>query len=137
MTCPCKSSHLYINCCKPFHDYQALPRIPEELMRSRYSAYALSNIDYIIDTTDKDGPQYNQNIAVWKKSLLHFSQTTAFQNLTILENASISETEATVTFLATLQSLAAEDMSFTEKSLFKKKKGKWYYHSRLPFSSEL
>ncbi len=131
MSCPCKSHLPYDQCCKPFHDHTSIPQKAEELMRSRYSAYALGNLDYIIETTDKEGPQYNPNLSAWKSSISQFSQTTAFQNLAILETASIDETTATVTFHATLQSITGKDLSFTERSLFKKKKGRWYYHSRL------
>ncbi len=131
MLCPCKSHATYDQCCKPFHDHKSTPQTPEQLMRSRYSAYALSKIDYIIETTDKGGPQYDPDLSAWKSSIAHFSQTTAFQNLTILENAPIDETTATVTFHATLRSIRGEDLSYTEKSLFKKKKGRWLYHSRV------
>ncbi len=42
-TCPCQSGKAYENCCRPVHldFYQALNA--EQLMRSRYSAFAISS----------------------------------------------------------------------------------------------
>ncbi len=58
MLCPCKSNKSYTLCCKPFHDSKALASTPIELMRSRYSAYALAKISYLLQTdcnaTQKD-----------------------------------------------------------------------------------
>jgi SEC-C motif-containing protein len=45
--CPCQSEKSYKDCCKPFVDEQALPQTPEQLMRSRYTAYSQAHIAYI------------------------------------------------------------------------------------------
>jgi SEC-C motif domain protein len=55
--CPCGSDATYVNCCGPFHaairnsepDGPFAPT-PEALMRSRYSAYVLGLIDYLLAT---------------------------------------------------------------------------------------
>lgn len=44
--CPCGGGK-YTKCCQPFHQATKLPRTPEELMRSRYSAYARGLEDYV------------------------------------------------------------------------------------------
>lgn len=49
--CLCGSDIVYQDCCEPYHDNKI--NDPESLIRSRYSAYASSNIDYIIATTSK------------------------------------------------------------------------------------
>ncbi len=90
-------------------------------MRSRYSAYALDLANYIIKTTHPKSPFYEKDIDVWKKSIHHFSKTTAFQDLII---ESFDETH--VTFFAKLNTLGM-DASFRELSLFKKLDGLWYY----------
>ncbi len=48
--CPCGSGNLYLSCCGLYIEQQQLPSTPEQLMRSRYSAYAMANIDYINKT---------------------------------------------------------------------------------------
>lgn len=50
MQCPCQSQKPYAQCCEPFILGNARPQTPEELMRSRYTAYTQANIDYIADT---------------------------------------------------------------------------------------
>ncbi len=48
--CPCTQGRLYQDCCQPYHNNTKYPNNAEQLMRSRYSAYALNLIDYIIKT---------------------------------------------------------------------------------------
>ncbi len=45
--CPCQSSENYQNCCYPIHEGQS-PVTAEILMRSRFSAFALENFEYLI-----------------------------------------------------------------------------------------
>ena len=59
--CPCRlSAHLfassatvlnYHQCCAPLHTQAQFAATAEQLMRSRYSAFVLQNIDYIVATT--------------------------------------------------------------------------------------
>ncbi len=49
--CYCCSKRLFKNCCEPYLLSKKTPHVPEELMRSRYSAYATHNIEYLIATT--------------------------------------------------------------------------------------
>lgn len=67
--CYCGSSLEYSRCCKPFHDGQAKADTPEKLMRSRYSAYVVSNIDYIDQTNDpRSGDNFDREAAeAWSK----------------------------------------------------------------------
>ena len=46
--CPCGLKDPYSECCEPFHTKQTLPATAELLMRSRYSAYALRLVDYLL-----------------------------------------------------------------------------------------
>jgi|SRR5690554_5080194 len=47
--CPCGAGK-YAKCCEPFHLGKKVARTPEELMRSRYSAYARGLQAYIRDS---------------------------------------------------------------------------------------
>lgn len=49
-TCPCGSGAGYVECCGPLHRGTQDARTPEELMRSRYSAFALGDADYLLRT---------------------------------------------------------------------------------------
>lgn len=46
-TCPCNPKADYKSCCEPYHLGKSYPSNQEKLMRSRYSAYVLHNIDYL------------------------------------------------------------------------------------------
>jgi SEC-C motif-containing protein len=51
--CPCDSGHSYADCCGVWHAGLAQGQFaptPEALMRSRYSAYVLGLIDYLLAT---------------------------------------------------------------------------------------
>ncbi len=49
-SCPCGAGRDETQCCKLYIEGKALPSTPEALMRSRYTAYTLANIDYIKKT---------------------------------------------------------------------------------------
>jgi len=50
MLCYCKSQKPFNECCEPFLAHAKKPATPEELMRSRYSAYVLADAAYIVAT---------------------------------------------------------------------------------------
>ena len=54
--CPCGGGP-YASCCRPFHRGEALPVTAEQLMRSRYSAYSLGVIDYLLQTHPSEVPE--------------------------------------------------------------------------------
>ena len=116
MLCPCSSGKLYKDCCQPFHE-GCFPETAEQLMRSRYSAYALDLPDYILETTHPKNPNYGQD----RTGIRQFSQVTTFEKLEIHE-----ATETTVMFSAHL-SQDGRDATFTEKSTFEKVNGRWMY----------
>lgn len=126
MPCPCCSGDAYSKCCKPYHSGK-LPESALQLMRSRYSAYALCLPDYIVRTTHPDNPQFLSNTALWLEQIAEFCQQTQFKKLEILDFQE-SGSAATVTFIAHLAQ-NQKDASFKEKSHFEKIKGKWLYRS--------
>lgn len=46
--CPCLSGSTYAECCGPFHAGAAAAPTAERLMRSRYSAYAVRDVAYLL-----------------------------------------------------------------------------------------
>lgn len=50
MLCPCGSERAFNLCCQPYILNKITPRTPEQLMRSRYSAYATQQAEYIYNT---------------------------------------------------------------------------------------
>ncbi len=124
--CPCGSKKKYKKCCKIFHN-GSNPSNAKELMKSRYSAYAVNNAKYIINTTHKDNSDYLIDKRTWKKNIQDFINETNFKSLEVLEFIDGLEV-AFVTFKANIY-INSKDSSFTEKSKFVKKNGKWLYLS--------
>jgi len=120
--CPCGSKIKYKKCCGIYHK-GAIPKTALLLMRSRYSAYATHNSDYIVKTTHCNNSDYTIDAKAWKESIEFFSKSTAFLALEVLEFID-GEEEAFVTFKAKLSS---GDM--LEKSRFLKVGGFWFYES--------
>ena len=49
-TCPCGSGTLFAACCGPLHRGRGLAQTAEQLMRSRYAAYAMGELGYVFRT---------------------------------------------------------------------------------------
>lgn len=97
-------------------------------MRSRWSAYSVGASDYIIATTDPHGPLYRADTARWREEIAAFSATTRFEKLVIRELGPVREHRGIVEFFAQL-SRDGRDVSFTERSRFVERDGRWLYHS--------
>lgn len=102
-------------------------------MKSRYTAYALGLVDYIIDTTDPDGGAWEADETRWRASIKEFGQTFEFTGVEILDEAtepgkSRDGEQATVTFRAGLRA-SGRDESFVETSSFRTRDGRWLYVS--------
>jgi SEC-C motif domain protein len=69
LSCPCGSAQ-YSQCCQPLHSGQKKAQTAEQLMKSRYSAFAKQEIAYIVTTTALGQQQALdvQAIAEWSKS---------------------------------------------------------------------
>lgn len=123
--CLCGSGRSYKDCCQPLHQGH-LAQDALALMRSRYTAYALNLVDYIILTTHPSNVEYNQDRSSWKSGILEFSNATEFQKLEILDFQEINTEKATVTFIAYLLQ-SKQVVLLKEKSTFLKVKRLWLY----------
>ena len=121
--CPCGSNQNYTTCCGPFHEGKALPDTAEKLMRSRYSAYVVKQIDYIDQTNDPESKE-----AFDRDAALEWSSGSEWQGLEIVATkAGLSEdSEGEVEFKASYKR-DGQDYVHHEVSLFQKIKGKWFY----------
>lgn len=125
-TCLCGSAAPYEQCCAPYHAGEPAPTALA-LMRSRYCAYAMGKVDYIIGTTHRDNPEYRKNTRAWRSEVLGYCKTTTFLGLTILEDEP-GEEISTITFQAKLR-VKGSPVLMTEKSRFVKPGKRWLYHS--------
>ncbi len=77
--CPCGSDSTYENCCAPLIKGTRTAETAEQLMRSRYSAYTESEIEYLINTTHPD-----QKDGMDEKSIRKWSQNATWHRLEII-----------------------------------------------------
>jgi SEC-C motif domain protein len=126
--CPCGSKRPFNACCQPWLAGKPAPT-PEALMRSRFTAYALGDVGYIMRTTHPRSPQTQPDAKAWRQDLKAFCRQTDFLGLQIRRvEESAQEKVGWVTFRAILMQ-AGRDASFTEKSQFEQVNGRWYYLS--------
>jgi SEC-C motif-containing protein len=122
--CPCHSGAKYKRCCGPFHGGAPAPT-PEALMRSRYAAFALGLVQYLMDTTDPQGPHYGVNRARWGADLEGYCGRATFPGLEVRGTGSDGDT-GWVEFRAEV-TLDGKDASFVEHSTFTRRGGRWLY----------
>jgi SEC-C motif domain protein len=70
--CYCGSQIKYKDCCYPFLTGASKPETPEQLMRSRYSAFCTKNIEYLVSTHHPSRRQSNERDLLTKT--IHESQ---------------------------------------------------------------
>ncbi len=93
--CPCAQG-AYMSCCAPLHQGQQHASSAEQLMRSRYSAFALQQIDYLIQTTALGQQSYLDRDAI-----ADWSQRNTWLQLEVIHHlAKIEKCHAQVEFKA-------------------------------------
>lgn len=123
MKCPCLSKKSFENCCEPFLDQLEDPKTAEELMRSRYTAFAKNYADYLVQTHH---PKTRHTVS--KKDLSNFCKEVEFYKLEIHEKEAGKDKDETgiVAFKAYYQFKSKKEV-ISEKSFFEKVDGLWKY----------
>jgi SEC-C motif-containing protein len=116
--CACSSGKLYAECCQIYHLETVSPQTPVQLMRSRYSAYALNLVDYLWATTHP----FKRHLYS-KADIENWATTNHWLKLEI-----IAAKADMVEFKAFYQQ-GLKQFIHHERSIFKKEAGKWYYYS--------
>ncbi|KYG70068.1 hypothetical protein AZI85_15375 [Bdellovibrio bacteriovorus] len=122
MKCPCGSEKNYSECCGPYHSGKALAPTAEALMRSRYSAFAKNQMEYLRDTTD---PQTLDLID--DDANKEWAERAKFLKLEIVK-AEEKGTKGTVEFKA-FYTVDDEEYVHHEVSTFRKQAGEWFFKS--------
>ncbi len=114
--CPCGNS-LYSECCEPLLNGKQLALTPEQLMRSRYSAYVKNNEEYLLLTwhskTRPTPPLFSEEPTKWI-------------GLTIKNAPPASENLGIVEFVATYK-IGGKAHKLHEISNFSRENNRWVY----------
>ncbi len=78
--CPCGSEQAFDQCCEPIINGEKTAQTAEALMRSRYTAYARTNVQYIVDTTH---PELRKELD--DESIRSWSETSEWHGLEIVD----------------------------------------------------
>lgn len=115
--CFCDTGLLFENCCGLYLNNSQKAPSALTLMRSRYSAYATHNADYLMETTYVSERKYYS-----KPEILRWAVSNKWQKLEIL-----SSSENTVEFKAYFLDSDNKAQVHYEFSTFKFENGAWYY----------
>ena len=119
--CPCGQGN-YANCCQPLHLGVAIAATAEQLMRSRYSAFAKHEIDYIVQTTAK-GQQQALDVA----AIRDWSESNQWLKLDVVQaQEKLDKNHAQVEFKAHYHD-GQQAQEHHEISHFVKHAGTWYF----------
>ena len=120
--CPCGSEIPLQQCCGRFHDGQQ-PANAEMLMRSRYSAYALGLVDYLVQTTLPA-----QQAGLDRQAISAWSLNSEWLGLEVEshEPQGGNPAHAYVTFVAHWRDAQGEH-SHRERSAFVEHNGHWFF----------
>jgi SEC-C motif domain protein len=121
MLCPCGTPGALEACCGRFIQGWEDPETADQLMRSRYTAYALGEIDYLIATHDPKRLPDRASIQAW-------ARRAKFTGLDVVDAVDGGKDDQTgvVEFIATFIEDGAEHQ-LHERSRFERIDGKWFY----------
>ncbi len=122
--CYCSSGDAFAHCCEPFLTNELAPETAEELMRSRYAAYVLANVEYILSTThNSTRKSYSAN------SIKKWATSSKWLKLEIVstDRGSMSDFIGYVEFKAYYLNEKNFPHIHQEYSHFIKENGRWYF----------
>jgi SEC-C motif-containing protein len=128
-TCPCGSSQPFQECCEPILLGKREATTCLELMRSRYVAFTMANVDYLLRSHHPASRPVKE-----RKVIKKWAESVKWMGLSILstKDGSIKDDTGYVEFRA----LYLEDgqmQQIHENSLFKRENDRWFYVSGVHF----
>ena len=119
--CHCGSNSHYADCCEPFILKIAKPKSPEQLMRSRYSAFVEKNAEYLVDTL-----HVSKRTHLVHQELQKSFEITHWHSLRILHSSHKTST-GQVEFAAFYSSNSENLGQLHELSRFVLENDQWFY----------
>ncbi|MBW2527693.1 MAG: YchJ family protein [Deltaproteobacteria bacterium] len=123
LSCPCGNEQPLEECCGPIIQGERPAATAEQLMRSRYTAYTLGEVDYILGTHHPDTAEEAD-----RKSTEQWSNQATWQGLEVRETAQggPDDEQGVVEFVAHYE-IKGREFAHHERAEFQKVRGKWRY----------
>ena len=115
--CHCGLLFPFQDCCKPYIQKLKKPETAETLMRSRYSAYATQQADYLLENTHMSKRKFHTRAAI-----LEWAQSNQWVKLEVL-----NVTKSTVEFKAFYLDAELKMQMHHEFSTFILENEMWFY----------
>ncbi|MFC4334240.1 YchJ family protein [Salininema proteolyticum] len=116
--CPCGTGDVYGECCEPLHRGEREAATAEGLMRSRFSAFAFADADYVMRTwhprTRPDSVEFDPGERWTRLEIVDKTDGSPFHD------------QGTVTFRAYFRNSDGRGY-LEERSSFVKEEGRWLY----------
>jgi SEC-C motif-containing protein len=123
--CPCTSGLDYRECCAPFHRCEREAPDAPSLVRARFAAFALGEVDYVWRTLDHEHDDRSRPREEVLRAIRESARTARYTRLAILDASELGD-EARVLFRAGVFE-RGKDRSFVELSDFRRGAGAWRY----------
>ncbi|MEO6867252.1 MAG: YchJ family metal-binding protein, partial [Gaiellales bacterium] len=125
--CHCGSGQTFSECCQPVIQRERVAATAEELMRSRYSAFATGDVDWIMDSHHADTVD-----EIDREQVEEWSGGSEWLGLRIrsTEAGGADDDEGSVTFRARYRA-QGQQVDHTEIAHFEREGGEWRFHSVL------
>ncbi|MFH1914460.1 MAG: YchJ family protein [Pseudomonadota bacterium] len=121
--CPCGSGKEHIECCGPYISGQTPAPTAEALMRSRYSAYTLKEIDYLRETLSPEALKDHDDTSVRE-----WAESASWLGLEIHETwAGGEDDDKGMVEFSAMYAIDGEERTHRERSQFQRLGGHWRY----------
>lgn len=128
-SCPCGTGKSYNDCCGLFITGIEHAKTPEQLMRSRYTAYTQANVDYIAQTMKKPAANHFDREAAYQ-----WAKAVQWEKCEVLKS-SLKQSRGFVEFRVYYSEQGMQRIMH-EKSEFHQENGKWYYIDGKSYNKE-
>ena len=122
--CPCGSDLSYADCCAPVITGAETAPSPEALMRARYTAHTLAEVDFLIDTVHPDHREQHD-----ARGIRNWAERAEWLKLDILdtEKGEPGDDKGWVEFIAYYREKGVRK-THHELAEFRKSEEKWYFY---------
>lgn len=135
LPCACGSGRSLRECCHSLHTGKSRAKTATQLLAARFSAYAVGKALFIVDSTARDSEEWQTDADAWLKDIRRYSDEHEMLSIDIgpeeslggSGNEDLDGIKGTSILFTCEMIEGGVPVSFTERSLFVRIVGRWYY----------